>query len=59
MWLDGAPALDLSDVYDVVEAVHAPYCQLLVHYPMMEAQVFSQKLKMLGLVHSGCCDGVV
>lgn len=40
---------DLSGVYGVVEVVHTPYCQLLVHYPTMEAQVFCQKLKTLEL----------
>ncbi|KAL5483724.1 hypothetical protein EMCRGX_G020132 [Ephydatia muelleri] len=40
---------DLSAVYGVVEMIHTPYCQLLVHYPTMEAQVFCQKLKTLEL----------
>lgn len=42
-------AKDLSDIYNVVEAIHTPYCQLLVHYPTMEAQMFNQKLKTLEL----------
>lgn len=49
------PTLDLSAVYGVVEMIHTPYCQLLVHYPTMEAQVFCQKLKTLELVSVHVC----
>ncbi|XP_064395035.1 conserved oligomeric Golgi complex subunit 7-like [Halichondria panicea] len=38
---------DLNGVFVFVEAVHSPYCQLLVKYPAMETQLLKHQLHAL------------
>ena len=41
---------DLKGVFAFVEAVHSPYCQLLVKYPTMETQLLKHQLHTLQVV---------
>ena len=41
---------DLNGVFVFVEAVHSPYCQLLVKYPAMETQLLKHQLHALQVV---------
>ena len=37
-------------LYELVECIHAPYCQLLVRYPAMETHLLKHKLHNIDMV---------
>ena len=41
---------DLKGVFGFVEAIHSPYCQLLVKYPAMETQLLKHQLHSVEVV---------
>ena len=46
------PSPPPPSLFSLVEAVHAPFCQLLVRYPHLEQQFLTQSLKDMQLVRN-------
>ena len=44
------PSPPPPSLFSLVEAVHVPFCQLLIRYPLLEQQTLTSRLRHLQLV---------
>ena len=41
---------DVGRLFQLIEGIHTPYCQLLVRYPVMETVLLKHKLHDINIV---------